>query len=64
MTDSFDVRHILIQIRNREELVNKRNAIHYGNLGYLILQHWVTKIIKLYTLWHSVTEPSVDSSVK
>ena len=42
MTDSigFDVRrHILIPDKETgEELVNKRNAIHYGNLGYLISQ--------------------------
>ena len=42
MTDSigFDVSgHILIRDKESgEELVNKRNAIHSGNLGYLISQ--------------------------
>ena len=56
MTDETNMNvsgHILIRDKETgEELVNKRNAIHYGNLGALIaagLQNQSNKIIH-YTL--------------
>ena len=69
MTDSigFDVSgHILIRDKETgEELVNKRNAIHYGNLGYLISQalgNQDNKIIHFMAFGNGAT--SVDSSGK
>mgnify|MGYP001278682575 CR=1 FL=1 len=69
MTDSigFDVSgHILIRDKESgEELVNKRNAIHYGNLGYLISQalgNQDNKIIHFMAFGNGAT--SVDSSGK
>ena len=69
MTDSigFDVSgRILIRDKETgEELVNKRNAIHYGNLGYLISQalgNQDNKIIHFMAFGNGAT--SVDSSGK
>lgn len=69
LTDSigFDVSgHILIRDKETgEELVNKRNAIHYGNLGYLISQalgNQDNKIIHFMGFGNGAT--SVDSSGK
>ena len=58
--------HILIRdAETKEELVNKRNAIHYGNLGYLISQalgNQDNKIIHFMAFGNGAT--SVDSSGK
>ena len=58
--------HILIRdAETKEELVNKRNAIHYGNLGYLISQalgNQDYKIIHFMAFGNGAT--SVDSSGK
>lgn len=69
MTDKvgFDVSgHILIRDKDSgEELVNKRNAIHYGNLGYLIsqaLSNQDNKIVHFMSFGNGAT--SVDSSGK
>ena len=69
MTDKigFDVSgHILIRDKDSgEELVNKRNAIHYCNLGYLISQalgNQDNKIIHFMAFGNGAT--SVDSSGK
>lgn len=69
MTDSvgFNVSgHILIRDKESgEEIVNKRNAIHYGNLGYLISQalgNQDNKIIHFMAFGNGAT--SVDSAGK
>ena len=69
MTDKvgFDISgHILIRDKDSgEELVNKRNAIHYGNLGYLIsqaLSNQDNKIVHFMSFGNGAT--SVDSSGK
>lgn len=67
MTDETNMNvsgHILIRDKETgEELVNKRNAIHYGNLGALIaagLQNQSNKIIHFMAFGNGGS--SVDSS--